>query len=172
MKDSNPTANAVRHPEPRQQHGAKLRRLRTAAALSQAQLAEKLGTTKQAVSRWETGLNEPSQRHKQALADLYDLPVEELSRNYDWFADDGSQHGYRRSEIDPQKLRAVREALGLTQTEAAQRAALSVGAISQYEAGIVKPKTNTIIRLATAYDQPLEALMTPSVHRGPDQQTD
>ena len=168
MENYEPTPCAVGHPDARQEHGDKLRRLRRAAALSQTELATQLGTTKQAISRWETGLNEPNERNKQALADLYGIPIEELSRNYDWYAGEGIPHGYRRSDIDPRKLREARQTLGITQTEAARRAGLSVGSISLYEAGIVTPKTDTIYKLATAYQQPVKALMNPSVRRSPD----
>lgn len=163
--------DAASRPEPRQEHGSKLRRLRRAAALSQTELAAELGTTKQAISRWETGLNEPNQRNKRALAELYGLPIEELSRSYDWIPDEGHAHGYRRSDLDPRKLREARQTLGLTQTQAAERAGLSVGAISQYEAGIVTPKTDTILRLAAAYERPVEALMAPRGAHCPEERT-
>lgn len=39
--------------------GTSIRRWREAAGLSQAQLAERLGTTQSAVSRWENGRDEP-----------------------------------------------------------------------------------------------------------------
>ena len=52
--------------------------LRCEASLSQAELAEKLGVTNKAVSKWETGKAKPTTNTLRKMAVLFNLSVEEL----------------------------------------------------------------------------------------------
>ena len=54
---------------------------RKAAGLTQETLGEKLGVSRQAVSKWETGAADPSTANLLALAKLYGVSPEELLRN-------------------------------------------------------------------------------------------
>ena len=58
----------------------RLRQLRTEAGYSQELLADRLGVSRQAVSKWETGTAEPSTANLLALADLYGMTVDALLR--------------------------------------------------------------------------------------------
>ena len=49
--------------------------------LTQEQLAEKLGVSRQAVSKWETGTAEPSTSNLLALAKAFNISPEELLRD-------------------------------------------------------------------------------------------
>ena len=51
---------------------------RTARHMSQEYLAEQLGVTRQAVSKWESGASEPSTANLLALAKLYGISLDEL----------------------------------------------------------------------------------------------
>lgn len=51
---------------------------RTARHMSQEYLAEQLGVTRQAVSKWESGASEPSTANLLALARLYGISLDEL----------------------------------------------------------------------------------------------
>ena len=51
---------------------------RTARHMSQEYLAEQLGVTRQAVSKWESGTSEPSTANLLALAKLYGISLDEL----------------------------------------------------------------------------------------------
>lgn len=55
--------------------------LRREKGLSQAELAEELGVSRQAVSRWEAGLAVPSGENLIALSRVYGVTVEEMLRN-------------------------------------------------------------------------------------------
>ena len=55
--------------------------LRRRAGYSQEGLAERLGISRQAVSKWETGAAEPSTSNLLALARLYGVSAEELLKN-------------------------------------------------------------------------------------------
>lgn len=56
----------------------KLARLRKREGLSQAEVAEKLDVSRQAVSRWEAGESRPSTDNLQALSKLYHVPLDYL----------------------------------------------------------------------------------------------
>ena len=49
--------------------------LRKAHGYSQEQLAERLGVSRQTISRWEVGEHTPSMKHLKVLSDLYQVPV-------------------------------------------------------------------------------------------------
>ena len=56
----------------------KLISLRKANGLSQFNLAEQLGVSRQAVSKWESGASAPSTTNLMALAKLFGVSAEEL----------------------------------------------------------------------------------------------
>ncbi|MBQ9457710.1 MAG: helix-turn-helix domain-containing protein [Bacilli bacterium] len=60
--------------------GERLAKLRKKAGLSQEQLADELGVSRQAVSRWETGEAAPDTENLIALADIYNISLDELVR--------------------------------------------------------------------------------------------
>ena len=55
-----------------------LKQLRNEKQLSQEALAEILDVSRQAVSKWETGVSDPSTSNLFALAKLFGVSVEEL----------------------------------------------------------------------------------------------
>ena len=58
-----------------------LKARRAAHGMSQEQVAEALGVSRQAVSKWENGTAEPSTSNLLALAKLFDISPEELLRD-------------------------------------------------------------------------------------------
>ena len=58
--------------------GNKLAEARKKQNLTQEQLAEKLGVTRQAVAKWELGETAPDVLHSDALAALYDVSLDDL----------------------------------------------------------------------------------------------
>ena len=58
--------------------GDKIAELRRQRGWSQENLAERLGVTRQSVSKWESGASDPSTTNLIALAKLYGLTAEEL----------------------------------------------------------------------------------------------
>lgn len=60
--------------------GERLREHRTRSKMSQEFVAEALGVSRQAVSKWENGAADPSTANLIALAKLYGVPPEELLR--------------------------------------------------------------------------------------------
>ena len=58
--------------------GETLKELRTERNMTQEFVAENLGVSRQAVSKWENGASEPSTSNLIAIAKLYETPPEEL----------------------------------------------------------------------------------------------
>ncbi len=56
----------------------RIRELRKQAKLSQEMMAEKIGVSRQAITKWETGLGVPDIENLVALADLFKLSLDEL----------------------------------------------------------------------------------------------
>lgn len=53
---------------------------REAKGYTQEYIAEQLGVSRQAVSKWENGTTEPSTSNLFALAKLFDMPIEEFMK--------------------------------------------------------------------------------------------
>ena len=56
----------------------KLQQLRTGKNLTQEQLAEQLYVSRTAISKWESGVSDPSTTNLMALAKLFNMTPEEL----------------------------------------------------------------------------------------------
>lgn len=56
----------------------RIRELRKQAKLSQEMMAEKIGVSRQAITKWETGLGVPDLENLVAIADLFKLSLDEL----------------------------------------------------------------------------------------------
>ena len=61
--------------------GETLKEYRTRCKMTQEFVAESLGVSRQAVSKWESGVSDPSTSNLLALAKLYKVSAEELLRN-------------------------------------------------------------------------------------------
>ena len=61
--------------------GETLKEHRTRCKMTQEFVAEHIGVSRQAVSKWENGTSDPSTSNLIALAKLFDVPVEELLKN-------------------------------------------------------------------------------------------
>lgn len=60
------------------QFGNKLFSLRAKSGLSQSQLAERIGVTNKAVSKWENGRAKPTTKTLNKLAVVFNIPLEEM----------------------------------------------------------------------------------------------
>lgn len=61
--------------------GEAIRERRIACGMTQEFVADSLGISRQAVSKWENGNSEPSTSNLYALAELYGVSVEDLLRD-------------------------------------------------------------------------------------------
>ena len=61
--------------------GSRIQEYRKKAELSQEEFADKIGVSRQAVSKWESGASDPSTSNLLALAKLYGVSAEDLLRS-------------------------------------------------------------------------------------------
>ena len=61
--------------------GEQLKELRARSGFSQEQVAERVGVSRQAVTKWETGRTIPTSENLAALAELYQVPLDELGED-------------------------------------------------------------------------------------------
>ena len=59
------------------------------------------------------------------------------------------------------RIKQARQARGLSQRDAAERAGLTATAISKFERGLITPESGTLMRLAAAPETPLEFFFRP-----------
>lgn len=86
VPDQSPSSDPTSNPEPTNDPAPIetksfpeiLKSHRTARHMSQEYLAEQLGVTRQAVSKWESGASEPSMANLLTLAKLYGISLDEL----------------------------------------------------------------------------------------------
>lgn len=71
-------ADSKNPPEQAKSLGETLKAHRTSRGFTQEYVAETLGVSRQAVSKWENGTSDPSTANLMALARLYGLSVDEL----------------------------------------------------------------------------------------------
>lgn len=77
----------------------KIRALRNANNMTQENLAERLGVSRQAITKWETGLGTPDVTNIHALATLFNVTVDELLSG-DCSAKDINKDNVSRTEFD------------------------------------------------------------------------
>jgi DNA-binding transcriptional regulator YiaG len=126
---------------------SEIKRLRSKFNLTQAELAELLGISGAAVTSWETGKTRPSRENRQALMELRETDRDEINRRLSRETPSGGgapELGGTASEVTPDDIRTIRERLGLTQRELADRLGVSVNTISNWETGRSSPRRRSL----------------------------
>ena len=100
--------------------GQKIQTLRKRQGMTQEQLAQRLGVSRQAVSRWEVGASAPGMDNLLALSKLYGVSLDELVGE----AEPGAALGTQGAEAELTRYRHLNNRLG-----AALAAILLVGAL-------------------------------------------
>lgn len=121
--------------EPRVFPGEKLRQAREARGLKLDEVAEVAGLAPSYLAGLERGELAPSMIALQRLTEALGITVNQLMAN---------------SKAMGEKIRWVREQLGLTQAELAEGAEVSPGLVGQIEQGKIQPSLRTIERIAEA----------------------
>ena len=85
----------------------KLYELRKQNKMSQEELAEKLGVSRQAVSKWERAEASPTTDSLILLAQLYNISLDELLEiNTDTYSDDSDDNDTRQKTLTTLKMKA------------------------------------------------------------------
>ena len=90
--------------------GMMISSLRKAKGMTQLELAEKMGVTDKAVSKWERDLSYPDINTIPKLADLFDTSVDELMQGQTVMKENKKN---RKSDIVDTVLRGLGEAMGI-----------------------------------------------------------
>ena len=135
--------------------GIRLRTARTNAGLTQERVAVQLKVSAQAVRNWESGRNEPKGQAIRDMAALYGVARQKLQEGD---PEDSTEHRTPAQDgrvlVDITRLKAARQASGLSQREAAERSGLNLSSIRRYEQGNARPTVTTLRKLAFLYGSP------------------
>ena len=83
LRKYNRSGEVRKEKAPRRSLGEALKEYRVRCKMTQEFVAESLGVSRQAVSKWETGTADPSTSNLLALAKLFGVSAEELLRQVD-----------------------------------------------------------------------------------------
>ena len=87
----------------------KIYTLRRKSGLSQEQLAEKIGVSRQAISKWEGGLSAPEFNKLKALSECFQVTIDELTGDSDM----GALESGGKEKRDPAPRKTGESALGI-----------------------------------------------------------
>lgn len=87
----------------------KLKEIRKNEGLSQEQLAEKIGVSRQAITKWETGKGLPDVENMVMIAEIFKTTLDELLR--DSVSAAGQETGSRFLPVKPYMILTVRSIL-------------------------------------------------------------
>ena len=111
--------------------------------LTMLDVAKKVGVSEATVSRWESGDIANMRRDKIVLlAQALDLPPYVIMGWTDYPADTDIL------DLFPERLKALRKKLGLSQHDVAEAIDVSVLTYGRYESGTQKPSSTVLIKLA------------------------
>ena len=150
-----------------------LQRLRTTSSFSQHEVAEAInelaskqgksaGVTANTVSRWERGITRPSPLYRRLLAELYDVPVEQLDFDATEAVEDqlsgnpdGSTYGVER-DLDSRVVDSRSEWLRTRHCLNTQRPVLAQSAGQAYVPAVQVANTGLIAPLGWILDEPID----------------
>ena len=118
--------------------GQQIKAMRRFRGMTQANLADKLGVEYQTVQAWERGTRNPKFETLQKIAEALETPIGTFLPAMGM----GDSFGNR--------IKTTRNSQKMTQAELAQRLDVKPQTVSQYERGVINPKTSTIKRFAEA----------------------
>lgn len=142
----------------------RLKELREESGETQAEVANYLGLSDQAITYYEAGKREPTLRNLKKLAGHFNVSVDEL------IADIETEPMQKRKPMSNlQKLRVER---GMTLDELSNETEINRVTISQYERNARRKSLGNFIKLADYYDVSLDYLFDrtnePTINRGAD----
>ena len=138
----------------------KLPCLRKNIGLSQDALAKQLGVSRQAISKWESGIAYPDLEKVQALCALFGCSADALLNPA---IEDPSLPP--KGKIFPsavgENIKRVRMERGMAQETLAERLNVSRQSVSKWETGLAVPKTETLIAMLPIFCCSMDELLLP-----------
>ncbi|MBQ9746699.1 MAG: helix-turn-helix domain-containing protein, partial [Clostridia bacterium] len=147
----------------------KLQVLRKQAGLTQDELAVKIGVSRQAISKWESGNAYPDLKNIQTLCAFFSVSADTLLHpKYDAAEPSHESFVFNESELG-NNIKRTRTARGVTQEEFAEQMKVSRQSVSKLENGSVIPKTEIIIEMLYFLQAELSELLPPVVQEVPEE---
>lgn len=130
-----------------------LKRLRIERGLTQQQVGEQLGTSKQAYSYWESGQHTPRFETIKKLANIFGVTTEKITEDY--------AQPYNESETASftERLKELRKEKGLSQIEIANYFGTSQPAYQAWESGRRTPAQKSLEKLAKFFNVSVSYLL-------------
>lgn len=130
-----------------------LKRLRIERGLTQQQVGEQLGTSKQAYSYWESGQHTPRFETIKKLANIFGVTTEKITEDYAQPYDESETASFT------ERLISLRKEKGVNQTEIAKGLHISQQSYSQWESGDRSPSQKTLEKLAKFFNVSVSYLL-------------
>lgn len=130
-----------------------LKRLRIERGLTQQQVGEQLGTSKQAYSYWESGQHTPRFETIKKLANIFGVTTEKITEDYAQPYDESETASFT------ERLISLRKEKGVNQTEIAKGLHISQQSYSQWESGNRSPSQKTLEKLAKFFNVSVSYLL-------------
>ena len=140
--------------------GNQIKTFRKSAGFTQDELAKRLNTTKQTISRYEKGERKANQDMLFELCDIFGVSIDDFFPSQ---KDKGSSI-MNKEEIGiviGENIKQYRLQNGWTQQELGTKIGISKNAIGNYEKGFRSPKKDTMFDLANAFNISIDDLFPP-----------
>ncbi len=112
--------------------GKNILKLRKKQALSQEQLAEKVGVTRQTISNWELEESSPDIKQAKELSKIFNVSLDQLVNNVEYIHNDNSSRGYEYvSKIKIKGLPFVHINVGLGREIRTAKGIIAIGNIAK-----------------------------------------
>ncbi|WRS26491.1 helix-turn-helix domain-containing protein [Oscillospiraceae bacterium MB08-C2-2] len=124
-----------------------IKELRTAANISQIDLANYLNVSQGTLSNWERGLSDPDRRAVLKLAQKFDVSWEQILCITMPLPPPPREDG---DTLISQRITQAREAAGMSSTQLAYAAAIDSRTMQRYESGEALPRYSLLVDVARA----------------------
>jgi transcriptional regulator with XRE-family HTH domain len=139
----------------------KLQILRKQANLTQDELALKIGVSRQAISKWESGGAYPDLNNIQTLCAFFSVSADTLMNpKYEELTAEVSCFEFNGNELGS-NIKRIRSARGITQEAFAEKMKVSRQSVSKWENGSVVPKTEIIVSMLEVLQAEFSDLFPP-----------
>ena len=140
----------------------KLQQLRKSAELTQDEFAERIGVSRQAISKWESGASYPDLKNLQTICDYFNCSPDSLLND---------ERSINEEPIDPSytfdptgigsRIRTIRGTCGIGQEHFAELLEVSRQSVSKWENGAALPKIELLLSIMRVLETNLYELLPP-----------
>ncbi len=139
----------------------KLQQLRRIAKLTQDEFAVRIGMSRQAISKWESGVAYPDLKNLQIICDFFNIsPDLLLNDERELSSENEASYHFDATDLGA-RIRNIRMARGIGQENLAALLGVSRQSVSKWENGVTMPKTELLLNMLKEMDTSLRELLPP-----------